>query len=174
MIETGELRRGVTIEIGGTLYQLLDVHHLKIGRGSAQVRMKLRDIKGGHTIERTVQAGERFTRATLETRSVQFLYTDDGLYHFMDTESFEQFPVDRDQDRGFPALHDGEHKHRHGLLPGRANRRRVADDGHTADRGNTPGVQGRYGKRRNEARHARNGTRHHCADVRREWHLRCR
>ena len=97
MIETGELRRGVTIEIGGTLYQLLDVHHLKIGRGSAQVRMKLRDIKGGHTIERTVQAGERFTRATLETRSVQFLYTDDGLYHFMDTVSFEQFPVDRDQ-----------------------------------------------------------------------------
>ncbi len=97
MIETGDLRRGVTIEIGGTLYQLLDFHHLKIGRGSAQVRMKLRDIKGGHTIERTVQAGERFTRATLETRSVQFLYSEDGLYHFMDTESFEQFPVDRDQ-----------------------------------------------------------------------------
>ena len=97
MIETGDLRRGVTIEIGGTLYQLLDFQHLKIGRGSAQVRMKLRDIKGGHTIDRTVRAGERFTRATLETRSVQFLYSDDGLYHFMDTDSFEQFPVDRDK-----------------------------------------------------------------------------
>lgn len=97
MIETGDLRRGVTIEIDGTLYQLLDFHHLKLGRGSAQVRMKLRDIKGGHTIERTFQAGERFTRADLEKRSVQYLYDDEGLYYFMDTDNYEQFPLDRDQ-----------------------------------------------------------------------------
>jgi elongation factor P len=97
MISTGDLRRGVTIEIDGTLYQLLDVHHIKIGRGSAQVRMKLRDVRAGHTIERTVQAGERFIRATLEKRSVQYLYNDESLYHFMDTDNYEQFPLDRSQ-----------------------------------------------------------------------------
>jgi elongation factor P len=97
MIETGDLRRGVTMEIDGTLYQLLEFHHIKMGRGSAQVRMKLRDIKGGHTIEKTVQAGERFTRANLEKKTVQYLYNEDELYYFMDTESFEQFPLKRDQ-----------------------------------------------------------------------------
>ena len=63
MIETGDLRKGTTLEMDGTLYQVLEVQHIKIGRGSAQVRMKLRDIRGGHIIERTVQAGARFPRA---------------------------------------------------------------------------------------------------------------
>src|SRR4030042_640441 len=63
MIETGDLKKGVTLEIDGTLYQVIDYHHIKMGRGSAQVRLKLRDVRGGPTIERTVQAGEGFTRA---------------------------------------------------------------------------------------------------------------
>lgn len=97
MISTGELKKGVTIELEGELYQITDWQHIKMGRGSAQVRLKLRDIRGGHTIERTFQAGERFTRARLERRTVQFLYSDAELYYFMDSESFEQSALNRDQ-----------------------------------------------------------------------------
>ncbi|MDP7619306.1 MAG: elongation factor P [Dehalococcoidia bacterium] len=105
MIDTGDLRKGVTIEVDGTIYQLIDFQHIKIGRGSAQVRMKLRDIRGGHTIEKTVQSGERFTRAELEKRSVQYLYDEDSLYYVMDTESYEQFPISKTQiDEALPFL----------------------------------------------------------------------
>ncbi len=66
MIDTGDLRRGITIEIDGVLYQVLEFNHLKMGRGSAQVRMKLRDVRAGHIIDRTVQAGTKFARARVE------------------------------------------------------------------------------------------------------------
>ena len=62
----------------------------------AQVRLRLRDIRGGHTIERTFQAGEKFVRARLDRRPVQFLYSDGDLYYFMDSESFEQSTLDSD------------------------------------------------------------------------------
>jgi elongation factor P len=94
MIETGDLRKGSTIEVDGALYQVIEVEHLKIGRGSAQVRMKLRNVRKGDTIEKTVQAGERFQRARLDHRSVQFLYSDGDLYHFMDSQTYEQFALD--------------------------------------------------------------------------------
>lgn len=97
MISTGDLKKGITIELEGELYQIIDWQHIKMGRGSAQVRLKLRDIRGGHTIERTFQAGERFTRARLERRTVQFLYSEGELYYFMDSESFEQSALNRDQ-----------------------------------------------------------------------------
>ena len=93
MITSGELKKGITIELDGELYQVLDYSHLKLGRGSAQVRLKLRDFHGGHTIERTFQAGEKFTRARLEYRSMQYLYNDGALYYFMDEENFEQMPL---------------------------------------------------------------------------------
>ena len=96
MIDTGDLKKGINIEVDGVLYRVLDYQHLKIGRGSAQVRMKLRDVKAGHTIERTFQAGEKFPRASLEERDVQYLYQEDNLYYFMDLETFEQFPVPLD------------------------------------------------------------------------------
>jgi elongation factor P len=92
MIGSGELKKGITIEIDGQLYHILDYHHIKVGRGSAQIRLKLRDIRAGHTLERTFQAGEKFTRARLERRAVQYLYHDE-LYYFMDTENFEQMPL---------------------------------------------------------------------------------
>lgn len=90
MISTSELKKGITIELEGTLYQILDWQHIKVGRGSAQVRLKLRDIRAGHTIERTFQAGEKFPRARLDRNTVQFLYNDGDLYYFMNSESFEQ------------------------------------------------------------------------------------
>jgi elongation factor P len=93
MISTGELRKGVVIEIDGDLWQVLDYHHIKMGRGSAQVRMKVRNIKRGQTVERTFQAGEKWPRAFLDKRQVQFLYSDGDEYHFMDSESYEQFSM---------------------------------------------------------------------------------
>jgi len=97
MISTSELKKGITIELDGVLYQILDWQHIKMGRGSAQVRLKLRDIRAGHTIERTFQAGEKFSRVRLDRRAVQFLYADGDLYYFMDSESFEQTPLNPEQ-----------------------------------------------------------------------------
>jgi elongation factor P len=68
-----------------------------MGRGSAQVRIKLRNVRRGQTIERTFQAGEKWPRAFLEQRQVQFLYSDGSEYHFMDTQSYEQFSMTRDK-----------------------------------------------------------------------------
>jgi len=96
MISTGDLKKGITIELEGGLYSILDWQHIKMGRGSAQVRLKLRDIRGGHTIERTFQAGEKFVRARLDHRSAQYLYSDGDLHHFMDSESFEQSVLNAD------------------------------------------------------------------------------
>jgi elongation factor P len=91
VISTGELRKGTAIELDGELWQILDFHHIKMGRGSAQVRIKLRNVKKGQTVERTFQAGEKWPRAWLDKRPVQYLYRDGAEFHFMDTESFEQF-----------------------------------------------------------------------------------
>jgi len=97
MIDSGELRKGITIEMEEKLYQVLDYQHIKMGRGSAQVRLKLRDIRSGHTIERTFQASEKFTRARLDSRTMQYLYKDGDSYYFMDEETFEQMPIDASQ-----------------------------------------------------------------------------
>jgi elongation factor P len=96
MIETGDLKKGSTIEIDGNLYTVIEVDHLKIGRGSAQVRMKLRDVRAGHIIDKSVQAGARFTRARVERSPAQYLYPEDNLYYFMNTETYDQFPVSKD------------------------------------------------------------------------------
>ncbi|MBE0415495.1 MAG: elongation factor P [Dehalococcoidia bacterium] len=95
MISTGDLKKGLVIELEGGLYQILDWQHIKMGRGTAQVRLKLRDIRAGHTIERTFQAGEKFSRARLDRYAVQFLYCDGDLHYFMDSESFEQTMLNR-------------------------------------------------------------------------------
>ena len=97
MISSGELRKGIIIELDGELYQVLDYRHLKLGRGSAQVRLKVREIRGGHTIERTFQATEKFARARLDYRTMQYLYNEGDLYYFMDEENFEQLPLNASQ-----------------------------------------------------------------------------
>ena len=95
MIDAGELKKGITITLDGQLFQVLDYHHIKVGRGSAQIRIRLRDIKAGHIIEKSFQSSEKFAKVFLERRQVQFLYSDGGLYHFMDNESYEQVAVDK-------------------------------------------------------------------------------
>ena len=93
MISTGDLKKGIVIQLDNELWQILDYHHLKIGRGSAQVRIKLRNIRRGQTVERSFQAGDKWPRVQLETRPVQFLYSDGTDYHFMDSSSYEQFSM---------------------------------------------------------------------------------
>ncbi len=108
MISTGELRKGVVIELDGDLWQILDYHHIKMGRGSAQVRIKLRNVKKGSTVERSFQAGEKWPRAQLDRRPIQFLYRDGDDFHFMESESYEQFHLTASQlDEVVPYLKDG-------------------------------------------------------------------
>jgi len=96
MISSTELRKGITIELDGKLYQVIDYQHVKMKR-TALARLKLRDIQDGHTIERTFQSAEKFVRARLDYRSMQYLYNDGDLYYFMDEESFEQMPISASQ-----------------------------------------------------------------------------
>ena len=96
MITSGELRKGLTIELEGKLYQVVDFQHIKMKR-TALVRLKLYDIRAGHTIERTFQSTEKFTRARLDYRGMQYLYNDGNLYYFMDEENFEQVSLDSNQ-----------------------------------------------------------------------------
>ena len=94
MIATGDLRKGIAIEFDGNLYRIEDFQHVKMGRGSAYVKLKLRNIRRGDITERTFQAGERFQRATLDKSEVQFLYRDEDTFHFMNTATYEQFALD--------------------------------------------------------------------------------
>lgn len=90
MIDTGDLRKGLTIDLDGRLVKVLDYAHNKQGRGSAQVRMTLRDLRTGALTQHTVQAGAKFTPVRLERQHVQYLYPEGDHRYFMDTESFDQ------------------------------------------------------------------------------------
>ena len=93
MISTGEVKKGVIIELDGQLMKVLDWSHIKMARGSAQVRMKLLNVRKGDIVERTFLAGTRWPRARVEQRKVQYLYSDGDAFHFMDTETYDQFTV---------------------------------------------------------------------------------
>jgi elongation factor P len=97
MIDTGDLRKGVTIEMDGTLYNVVDWEHIKMGRGGAKVRIKLRDMRAGHIIEQTYDAGARFQRARVERQPAQFLYVDGDIFYFMNKETFDQVPMNRER-----------------------------------------------------------------------------
>lgn len=90
MISSGELRKGNTVVVDGELVKVLDFQHVKMGRGSAFVRVQMRNLRTGSTTERTFQSGSKFEQARLERRTVQHLYNDGDNYTFMDTETFEQ------------------------------------------------------------------------------------
>jgi len=96
MISGSEIRKGITIELDNKLYQVLDYQHVKMKR-TALARLKLRDIRDGHTIEQTFQSSEKFIHARLDYRGTQYLYNDGDLYYFMDEENFEQFSLDKSQ-----------------------------------------------------------------------------
>ncbi len=90
MISVGDLRRGIAIELNGQICSVLDFQHIKMGRGGAQVRLKLRDLRTGAIFDRTFPASERFSRIRVDRHPVQFLYRDGDRYHFMDLQTYEE------------------------------------------------------------------------------------
>lgn len=90
VVDTGGLRKGLTIVEGTELYRIIDYSHVKRGRGTAFVRLTLRNVRTGSTTEETYMAGSKFELAYLERRTVQYLYADGSTYYFMDTETYEQ------------------------------------------------------------------------------------
>ena len=90
MIGVNELRRGVTFTMDGELYKVLEYQHHKPGRGKAVIRTTLRNLRSGATIQHNFISGDRVEDIRVDRRGVQYLYTDGDLYHFMDTETYEQ------------------------------------------------------------------------------------
>lgn len=89
MISTNELKKGLTIEFEGQLCNILEWQHVKIGRGGAIVRMKLRNLRSGATFDRTCDSGDKFKRVYLDRVTVLYQYQDGDQYHFMDTSSYD-------------------------------------------------------------------------------------
>jgi elongation factor P len=90
MIDVNDLRKGTTFTMDGELYKVLQYQFHKPGRGNAFIRTTLRNLRSGSTIQRTFASGERVQDIRVERRGVQYLYTDGDLYHFMDTETYDQ------------------------------------------------------------------------------------
>jgi len=97
MISSNDFRTGTTIEYDGAIFRVIEFMHVKPGKGAAFVRTKLKNIKTGAVKEQTFRAGEKVARARIETREMQYLYSDGELYTFMDTETFEQLNIQRNQ-----------------------------------------------------------------------------
>lgn len=90
MIDAGELRKGVAIELDGEIYQILEYQHVKMQQRQPVVKLKLRNVRNGNFTEKNFQSGDKVTTVFLEHRPVQYLYNDGDLYYFMDNESYEQ------------------------------------------------------------------------------------
>lgn len=90
MIDVNDLRKGVTFELDGALYKVLDYEHHKPGRGKATIRVKARNLRTGTIIDKSFISGDRVQDVRLDYHNVQFLYSDGSLYHFMDLDTFEQ------------------------------------------------------------------------------------
>ncbi len=96
-VTTSELRKGITIMLDGELCKVTDWAHNKQGRGSAQVRLQLKNLRTGSNIERTFQAGAKFDDVRLDRRQLQFQYADGDDYHFMDPETYDQVGMSKAQ-----------------------------------------------------------------------------
>jgi elongation factor P len=93
MIDVNELRKGVTFTMDGELYKVIGYQHHKPGRGKAIIRTKLRNLRSGATIDKNFTSGDRVQDIRLDHQTVQYLYSDGDFYHFMDVETYEQFPL---------------------------------------------------------------------------------
>src|SRR5581483_1997396 len=97
MISTGDLKKGLTIEFEGQPCSIIEWQHVKIGRGGAIVRMKLRNLRSGAIFDRTCDAGEKFKRLYLDRSTVTYQYLDGDQYHFMDTSTFDDIVLSEEQ-----------------------------------------------------------------------------
>ncbi|WP_312503333.1 elongation factor P [Lacrimispora sp.] len=90
MISAGDFRNGITLEIDGTVYQIMEFQHVKPGKGAAFVRTKIKDVVNGGVVERTFRPTEKFPQARIDRLDMQYLYADGDLHNFMDTNTYEQ------------------------------------------------------------------------------------
>lgn len=97
MIYAGDFRKGITFEINGEPHVVLDFQHVKPGKGAAFVRTKYRNILTGATREEAFNPNDKFPKAHIETKQMQYLYQDGDLYYFMDGETYEQVPIQEEQ-----------------------------------------------------------------------------
>src|SRR5665647_194892 len=93
MISAGDFRNGVTFELDGQVFQVVEFQHVKPGKGAAFVRTKIRNVINGSIVERTFNPSDKMPKALIERKDMQYLYSDGDLYYFMDVESYEQIPV---------------------------------------------------------------------------------
>ena len=96
MITAGDFRNGMTIEIDGQVFQVIEFQHVKPGKGAAFVRTKLKNIKNGGVTETSYRPTEKFPAARIDRKEMQYLYNDGDLYYFMDPETYEQMPLSKD------------------------------------------------------------------------------
>lgn len=97
MVSAGEFRKGMTVEIDGGVWQIVDFQHVKPGKGAAFVRTKIKNVVNGNVLERTFSPTEKYPKAHVEKKDMEYLYSDGELYHFMDTETYEQLPLNKSQ-----------------------------------------------------------------------------
>ena len=96
MVSAGDFKNGLTVEIEGNVFQILEFQHVKPGKGAAFVRTKLKNIINGGVVEKTFRPTEKFENAHIDRKEMQYLYNDGDLYYFMDTETYDQIAVNND------------------------------------------------------------------------------
>lgn len=97
MVTAGDFKNGITFEMDGSVLQVIEFQHVKPGKGAAFVRTKLRNVITGSVVEKTFSPTDKFEHAYVERKEMQYLYNDGDIYYFMDTESYEQLPLDEDK-----------------------------------------------------------------------------
>ena len=93
MVSAGDFRNGLTIEIDGTVYQVIEFQHVKPGKGAAFVRTKLKNVVDGGVVEKTFRPTEKYPQAHIDKKEMQYLYNDGEMYNFMDNETYEQIAL---------------------------------------------------------------------------------
>lgn len=94
MLSAGDFRKGITFEKDGDVYEIVEFQHVKPGKGAAFVRAKVRSVMSGMMRDETFNPNEKFPRAIIETKEMQYLYNDGSLYYFMDNTTYDQLPLD--------------------------------------------------------------------------------
>ena len=96
MVVAGDFKNGITFDMDGAVFQVIEFQHVKPGKGAAFVRTKIKNVVTGSVIERTFSPTDKFENAYIERKDMQYMYNDGDLYYFMDMESYEQIPVGKD------------------------------------------------------------------------------
>jgi elongation factor P len=110
MISTSDFHTGISVELEGEIYTILEFQHVKPGKGAAFVRSKLKNLRTGSIAERTFRAGEKMARAHLERKEMEYLYRDGDSFHMMDMETYEQITLSSDQiGEGTKYLKENDH-----------------------------------------------------------------